>query len=75
MNQAYIANSVSSLTIDAEMSVGDDSVEVVALAVVHDRQVLDEVETVRLRERRVEQFAPTGGGHDLAFEIVGCVAV
>jgi hypothetical protein len=66
---------VTSLAVDAEMSLGDDLVVVIAITVIHDWQVLGEVETIRLREGRVGKFAPAGGGHDLAFQIVGGVAV
>ena len=62
---SYVADSVTSLAVDTDVSVVDEaeSVGFVASLVGEDRQVLGEVETIGFGERIVGQFTPSGSGH------------
>jgi len=67
--QTYIANSLSKLRVNADLTVGDDSVVTMADLVGEGHEVFGEVESVRLRRRLVRQLAPPRD-HDRGFGIV-----
>ena len=66
---------MTSSAVDAQVAVGYDSVVPVALAVLHDGQVLDEVQAIGLGEGGVREFTPASRSHGGADEVILGIAV